>query len=69
MFKRLKSKTPAYFKKVGSIGVGLVMFAGILSAPNLGIPVIVPAVVGAIGATVKLISQLVVEDTTDLEKP
>ena len=65
--KRLKADTPSFFKKIGRVGVALVAIGGVISAPVLGIPIVIGATIIAVGTTAKIVSQLVVENPKDLQ--
>lgn len=64
--KRLKGDTPRFFKNLGIWGYALVALGGTLSAPALGIPLVVGGVIAAVGGTMKLVSSLVVKNPNDL---
>jgi len=70
-YKRWKSKTPVFFKKVIKVGLGVGAFGGAVLASPVALPAfliaIAPSLVTA-GAVSALIAKFTVEDNKDLNR-
>lgn len=65
--KRIKGKTPNFFKIVGRVGIALGAIGVALAAAPIAVPVAVTASLITGGTIAKIVAQLVVENPSDLQ--